>query len=98
VLCDPIGRYDCDLPVDGVAAFVLTSTERARDLPHRAVHVSGYALGTPSPRRLMLHWPLEDMMAAGGDTVRRLWSASGLQLGEVDLPQLYDGFAPFAYF
>ena len=30
---DPICRFDCDIPVDGVAAFVFTSAERARDLP-----------------------------------------------------------------
>ena len=32
---DPICRFDCDIPVDGVAAFVLTSAERAHDLPHQ---------------------------------------------------------------
>ncbi len=40
---DPIGRLDCDLPVDGAAAFIFTSAERARDLAHRPVLVSGYA-------------------------------------------------------
>ena len=35
MLFDPVCRYDCDIPVDGVAAFVLTSAERANDLPHR---------------------------------------------------------------
>ena len=35
MIADPICMYDCDIPVDGVAAFVFTSAERARDLPHR---------------------------------------------------------------
>ena len=47
-IADPICKYDCDIPVDGVAAFVFTSAERARDLPHRPVHVSGYATGQPT--------------------------------------------------
>ena len=38
---DPICKYDCDIPVDGVAAFVFTSAERAQDLPHPPVYVSG---------------------------------------------------------
>ena len=29
----PIGLYDCDIPVQGCGAFVITSAERARHLP-----------------------------------------------------------------
>ena len=68
---DPICRFDCDIPVDGVAAFVFTSTERARDLPHRPVYVAGYATGAPVTRRLPLHWPLDDIMDVGAETGRR---------------------------
>jgi len=95
---DPICRYDCDIPVDGVAAFVLTSAERARDLPHPPVYIAGYAMGTPAKRRLPLHWPLDDIMDVGIETGRRLWEASGVSASEVDLPQVYDGFSPFVYF
>lgn len=98
MLNDPICRYDCDIPVDGVAAFVFTSHERARDLPHKPVYVSGYATGVPVTRRLPLHWPLDDIMGVGTETARRLWEASGLSPAEVDLPQVYDGFSPFVYF
>jgi acetyl-CoA acetyltransferase len=97
-LADPICRYDCDIPVDGVAAFVFTSAERAADLPHRPVHVSGYAAGHPTQRRLMSHWPLDDIMTTGAETARRLWEHAAVGPGEVDLPQLYDGFAPLVYF
>jgi acetyl-CoA acetyltransferase len=95
---DPICRYDCDMPVDGVAAFVLTRAERAADLPHRPVYVSGYAMGQPTRRRLPLHWPLDDIMTTGAETARRLWSHAGLGPDEVDLPQVYDGFSPFVWF
>jgi acetyl-CoA acetyltransferase len=95
---EPICRYDCDIPVDGVAAFVFTSAERARDMPHPPVYVSGFASGVPTRRRLPLHWPLDDIMEVGQETARRLWEASGLGPQEVDLPQLYDGFSPLLYF
>lgn len=98
MISDPIGRFDCDIPVDGVAAFVLTSAERARDLPHRPVYVAGYAMGSPTGRRLPLHWPLDDIMGIGAETARRLWAASGVGPSEVDLPQVYDGFSPFVWF
>ena len=95
---DPICRLDCDIPVDGVAAFVFTSAERARDLPQRPVYVAGYATGAPVRHRLPLHWPLDDIMEIGTETARRLWERSGVGPGEVDLPQVYDGFSPFVYF
>jgi acetyl-CoA acetyltransferase len=95
---DPICRFDCDIPVDGAACFVLTTKEPARDLPHRPVHVAGYATGAPTRHRLPLHWPLDDIMDVGTETARRLWERSGLGPADVDLPQVYDGFSPFVYF
>ena len=95
---DPMCRYDCDIPVDGASVFILTSSERARDLPNRPVYISGYAVGTPAHRRLNGHWPLEDIMEVGTETCRRLWEAAGVGPGEVDLPQVYDGFSPLVYF
>jgi acetyl-CoA acetyltransferase len=97
MVTDPICRLDCDLPVDGVACFVFTSAERARDLPHRPVFVAGYAAGAPIRHRLPLHWPLDDVMDVGMQTARRLWDRSGIGPAEVDLPQVYDGFSPFVY-
>jgi acetyl-CoA acetyltransferase len=98
MISDPICRYDCDIPVDGAAVFVFTSADRARDLPHRPVYVSGYATGAPTTHRLPLHWPLDDIMGVGAETARRLWSSSGIGPSDIDLPQLYDGFSPFVYF
>ena len=49
MLFDPVCRYDCDIPVDGVATFVLTSADRAKDLPHPPVYVAGYAAGCADP-------------------------------------------------
>jgi len=98
IIADPICRYDCDIPVDGVAAFVFTSAERAKDLPHRPVYVSGYAAGHPTTPRLMSHWPLDDIMTTGRETARRLWEHAGVGPSDVDLPQVYDGFSPLVYF
>ena len=97
-LVDPVCRLDCDIPVEGVAAFVLTSAERARDLPNRPVYIAGFAGSAPPPRRLPLHWPLDDILAGGFDTVGRLWEQTGLSIADVDLPQAYDGFSPLVWF
>ena len=97
MISDPICRYDCDIPVDGVAAFVFTSAERAQDLPNQPVYVSGYASGTPTTR---------GCRCTGRSTTSWAWArngpaalgSAGVGPGEVDLPQLYDGFSPFVYF
>ncbi|HVV74544.1 MAG TPA: thiolase family protein [Mycobacteriales bacterium] len=98
LVSDPICRLDCDIPVSGVAAFVLTTAERARDLPHPPVFVAGFAGQSPPTRRLQTHWPLDDMIDLGSGLADRLWSSAGLGPRDVDLPQLYDGFSPFIYF
>jgi acetyl-CoA acetyltransferase len=98
LIADPICRLDCDIPVDGVAAFVLTTAERALDLPNSPVFVSGFASGHPVRPRLPLHWPLDDILDIGREMARRLWTRSGVGPGEVDLPQVYDGFSPFVWF
>lgn len=96
-LFDPICRYDCDIPVDAATAFVLTRSDRARDLPHRPVYIAGYATSPPPPPRLPLHWPLDDIRAGGAVTAQRLWARSGVRAEEVDLPQVYDGFSLFVW-
>jgi acetyl-CoA acetyltransferase len=96
-LFDPVCRYDCDIPVDGVAAFVLSSADRAKDLPHPPVYVAGYAAGAPARRRLPLHWPLDDIVEGGADTARRLWKHAGIAPADLDLPQVYDGFSLFVW-
>lgn len=97
-LVDPICKLDCDIPVDGVATFILTSADRAHDLPNRPVFVAGYASSAPARRRLPLHWPLDDIQDAGTAMAQRLWSQTGLTIADVDLPQVYDGFSPFVWF
>lgn len=96
-LFDPICRYDCDIPVDGVAVFVLASAERAADLPNKPVYVAGYGMGAPTRWRLPLHWPLEDIMEGGRAMARRMWAHAGMGPADVDLPQVYDGFSIFPW-
>lgn len=66
LLADPICRLDCDIPVDGAAVFILTSGERAADLPHRPVYISGIAAGSPTKRRLRCTGPSTTSMTPDG--------------------------------
>lgn len=98
MVSDPMSVLDCDLPVTGVGVFVLTSEERARDLPHRPVYVAGYAQGRWRSTNSLDYWTLDDIYDGGRITASRLWESTGMRASDVDLPQVYDGFSPMVYF
>jgi acetyl-CoA acetyltransferase len=96
MVADPMSILDCDIPVSAVTAFVLTSAERARDLPHKPVYVAGYAQGLP--RGAQPYATADEIIDGGEELARNLWENSGLSRDDIDVPQLYDGFAPLVYF
>lgn len=75
---EPLCLLDCDLPVTMAGALIITTAERARDLPHPPAYISGFA-GT----------------APGTETV---FDLAGVEPGDVDVAQLYDGFSPFVWY
>ena len=95
LLNDPVCRLDCDIPVQGAGAYVLTTAERAKDMPHRPVYISGYANGYPRENRTFIHWTLDQIEEAGKDLAKRLWTGVGFGPGDIDLAQPYDAFSPF---
>jgi acetyl-CoA acetyltransferase len=98
MIAEPMSILDCDLPVSGVGAFVLTSAERARDLPHKPVYVAGYAQGRWKALNSQMHFTLDDMIEDGMKVAKILFENAGLKREDIDVPQLYDGFSPFIYF
>ena len=90
-VAEPFCLFDCDFPVDGVAAVVLTSASRANGLPHRPVRVVCGAHGV-GPKPNWDQW--DDMTNMGAKyAADRLWAlADGLTPADVDVASLYDGF------
>jgi acetyl-CoA acetyltransferase len=91
---EPLCVYDMDVPIDGADAFVLTTTERARDLPRRPVLVHAATLGHTdygSEEQLV------DLEHAGQVVVaQQLWAKSDLTLADMDLFYPYEGFSNIA--
>lgn len=96
MIADPMSILDCDIPVDGCAALLLTSTERARDLKQVPALVTGFAAGTVSPP-FSVPMTLEDLWAGCEQVAERLWASSGMGPHDFDNAQLYDGFSPFVF-
>ena len=88
MISTPICLYDCDVPVDGSTALVVSAAETAADLraPVRIDAMAGVIDGRPSWDQ----W--EDMSRVGHATAAALWSRTELGPDDVDVAQLYDGF------
>lgn len=96
MIADPMSILDCDIPVDGCAALVLTSTERARDLKNVPALLGGFSAGTHSPPT-SVPMTLDDIWTGCEQVATRLWQSSGMAPGDFDNLHLYDGFSPFVF-
>ena len=91
MITTPFCLFDCDVPVDGATAFIVSSAEAARDLRRAPLRVEavGTALrGRPS-------WDQFDDLTtmAARDAATMMWSRTDLRPADVDVAELYDGFS-----
>jgi len=96
-IAEPFCLFDCDVPVEGCVALVMTTAERARDLRHPPAYIAGHGLNTVK-RPPLLFYTLDDYVACGQSLAGKLWSSAGLGPADMDAAQLYDGFAPSALY
>lgn len=96
MISDPVSILDCDLPVDGAVALLLTTTERARDMRQKPALLRGFASSMFEPAGgAPMNW--EDMRDGAAHTAERLWRHSGVTAADIDVAQLYDGFSFLIY-
>jgi acetyl-CoA acetyltransferase len=92
-IAEPLCLYDCDVPIDGCVAMILTIADRARDLKNPPAYIAGYGQNT-APRPTLFHYAFDDFMECGGSLAGKLWASAGLGPHDMDAAQLYDGFNP----
>ena len=92
-IAEPLCLFDCDIPVEGCVALVLTTAERAADLQHPPAYIAGYGQNT-SRRRALFHYSLDNYMESGHSLAGKLWASSGLGPQDMSAAELYDGFSP----
>ena len=91
-ISEPFCLYDCDFPVDGYAAVVITKPDRARSLPNKPVQIVAASQNT-GPRTDMFQW--DDMTNMGSKyAAKKLWElVPGTTLKDIDVVMCYDGFS-----
>src|SRR5690242_9495094 len=89
MMADPLTKLHCCIRSDGGGAVVLTSEERARDLPKRPVWILG--TGTTTSHTTMSEWRdfTESPAIRSG---AKAFERSGVTPADVDTCQIYDAF------
>jgi acetyl-CoA acetyltransferase len=91
MISTPLCLYDCDVPMDGSTAFVVSSVDAARDTPNPAVGIAAAGVALRS-RPGWDQWESLEAVA-GRDAAQQLWSRTDLTPADVDVAELYDGFS-----
>jgi acetyl-CoA acetyltransferase len=96
-IAEPLHLLDCCQESDGGVAIVVTSAERARDLPQRPVTISGAAQGGGPDQFVMTSYYRDSIsgLPEMGVVANQLWRQSGIGPGDIDVAVLYDHFTPF---
>jgi acetyl-CoA acetyltransferase len=96
-IVEPLHLLDCCQESDGAQALVITTPERARDLPHPPALIVAGAQGAGTEQWTMTSFYRDDIaqlpeMRLVAD---ELWSSSGLTPADVQTAVLYDHFTPY---
>jgi acetyl-CoA acetyltransferase len=96
-IVEPLRLLDCCQESDGAVALVVTSTERARDLPNRPARIAAAAQGSGADQYTMNSYYRPDLtgLPEMGVVARQLWAQSGLGPDDMSVAVLYDHFTPF---
>lgn len=86
----PFNLLDCCLVTDGGGAVVVTSAERARDLPKKPVYVLG--TGECVTHQMVSQMPNFHQWDAAIVSGQRAFEMAGVRPADVDVAELYDAF------
>jgi acetyl-CoA acetyltransferase len=96
-IVEPLHLLDCCQESDGGQALVVTSIERARDLPQPPAVIRAAAQGATSGQEMMTSYYRDSIsgLPEMGLVARQLYATSGLGPDDIQTAVVYDHFTPF---
>ncbi|MET8560709.1 lipid-transfer protein [Streptomyces flaveolus] len=96
-IAEPLRLLDCCQETDGGQAVVVTSVERARDLPRPPAVIAAAAQGAGRAQEQMTSFYRDDLtgLPEMSAVARQLRRTCGLRPDDIDVGILYDHFTPF---
>lgn len=91
MISEPLCLFDCDIPVDGSTAVIVSAADTAADLAAVPVHIE--AVGAALHGRPYWDQYRDLTSMAAHDASEALWRHTTLAPADVDIAQLYDGFS-----
>jgi acetyl-CoA acetyltransferase len=91
MITTPFRLYDCDAPVDGSTAVIVSTVDHAKNVDHPVARVE--AVGTALRGRPSWDQYEDSTSMAARDAGAHLWERTDLKPGDVDVAELYDGFS-----
>ncbi|HXC39230.1 MAG TPA: thiolase family protein, partial [Burkholderiales bacterium] len=90
-IVEPFRLLDCCIESDGAAAYLVSSAERAKDMPHKPAYVLGVAEGHPdSPTSVATRKQL--LRTGVAMAAPRAYAMSGVKPSDIRSAFLYDPF------
>lgn len=90
MISTPLCLYDCDVPIDGSVAYIISHKDSAADLKSPPISIE--AVCGPLHDRNTWDQQVDLTRFAAEAAGKRLWSRTDLKPKDVDLANLYDGF------
>ena len=92
----PLHLLDCCQESDGGQAFVVTTVERARDLPQPPVVIAAAAQGSGPDQQMMKSYYRDEITSIPemGIVAQQIWQDSGLTPQDIQTAVIYDHFTP----
>ncbi len=99
-IVEPLHLLDCCQETDGGQALVVTSLERARDLPSTPAVIRAAVQGSGAGQDMMTSYYRDDLLGLPEMAVvaHQLWETSGLGPEDMQAAILYDHFTPFVLY